>query len=623
MGPVPMTEQTLHAGYSTRMIHSVKFRLNRGVKRVIHTYHILHFYSRGLKRHLFALVVLSILLGLMETFQILLLYPILNASFNIQDAGIPFLEPFYSIVRSVSDLPDVIVFCLLFIGFVFLTFLVMIVYKLISLLFTKAVIVKTKGMMFNKLKESDYRYFVDNRQGDVLFNVISSPGQINIFLDQATRVFSDIVVILVILAALFFMSPVAMMILVVGGIGFVLIVRYVGSSVSYRIGMAHMSSVSSENAVITQYVSGLRQIRSVHADDYWNTQYTKALRLYWDHYVKAKFTEYIPSALLHPIFFIGIAAIVITIYSIYMDRFLLIIPLIGTFAYSALKILPRLSSISGSNMQIMNTYPALERIYEFLNETQYNTIKNGTVSFSTLTSDIVFEDVGFQYYEGQDLIKGVNLTIHKNQMTALVGHSGSGKSTIVSLLLRYYDVTKGRITINGIDLREYDIATFLTKVGYVSQDTFIFNASIRENIAFGGQYTDDQIAEAARKANIHSFIAALPQAYDAIVGDQGLKLSGGEKQRIAIARALVREPEFLVLDEATSNLDNESEAIVQASINQISETITTFIIAHRLSTIRKADVIYVMSKGRVVESGGHMELLEMKGKYWELYESGV
>ncbi|RQD82474.1 MAG: ATP-binding cassette domain-containing protein, partial [Methanocalculus sp. MSAO_Arc2] len=200
---------------------------------------------------------------------------------------------------------------------------------------------------------------------------------------------------------------------------------------------------------------------------------------------------------------------------------------------------------------------------------------------------------------------------------------GSGKSTIVSLLLRYYDVTEGRITINGIDLREYDIATFLSKVGYVSQDTFIFNASVRENIAFGGEYTDDQIIEAARKANIHTFITTLPEGYDSIVGDQGLKLSGGEKQRIAIARALVREPEILVLDEATSNLDNESEAIVQASINQISETITTFIIAHRLSTIRRADTIYVMSKGRIVESGRHEELLGMKGKYWELYEKGV
>ncbi|WP_346865048.1 ABC transporter ATP-binding protein, partial [Methanocalculus sp. MSAO_Arc2] len=464
-------------------------RLKTSVKRYRRTYTILEFYSRGFKRHLLALLLFSMLLGLMETFQIVLLYPILNASFNIQDVGIPFLEPLYNVVRSISDLPEVVTFCLLFIGFVFLTFLVTITYRLISLLFTKAVIVKTKGTIFDKLKENDYRYFVDNKQGDVLYNVITSPSQIKQFLDQSTRVFSDVVVIITILIALFFMSPVAMTILLVGGIGFIAIVRYIGNRVAYFIGKVQMQSISSENLVINQYISGIRQIRSVHADGYWKKEYTKALRNYWDKFVRYRFTEQLPAALLQAVFFMGIAAVVIVLYYVHTDQFLFIIPLIGTFAFSALKILPRLSALSSSNMQIMNAYPSLERIYGFLNNSQYNTIRNGTATFDALTSDIVFEDVGFQYYEGQDLITDVNLTIHKNQVTALVGHSGSGKSTIVSLLLRYYDVTEGRITINGLDLREYDIATFLSKVGYVSQDTFIFNASVRENIAFGGDYT--------------------------------------------------------------------------------------------------------------------------------------
>ncbi|HQB99869.1 MAG TPA: ATP-binding cassette domain-containing protein, partial [Methanospirillum sp.] len=224
------------------------------------------------------------------------------------------------------------------------------------------------------------------------------------------------------------------------------------------------------------------------------------------------------------------------------------------------------------------------------------------------------------YHDRQELIGNLDLTIHQNKVTALVGHSGSGKSTIISLLLRYYDVSDGRILCNGTDIREYDIETILARVGYVSQDTFIFNASIRENIAFGSDYSDEQIITAAQRANIHSFIMSLPDKYDSMVGEHGLKLSGGEKQRIAIARALVREPEILVLDEATSNLDNESEAIVQDSINQVAETVTTFIVAHRLSTVRNANAIYVMSKGRVVECGTHEELMEKRGRYFELYE---
>jgi ABC-type multidrug transport system fused ATPase/permease subunit len=559
----------------------------------------------------------------METFQIVLLYPILNASFNLQDAGIPVFQPLYNIVKSVGELPEVVAFCLLFIFFVILTAFTTITYKIISLKFTKAVIVRTKESIFDKIRDSDYRYFVENRQGDILYNVVTSPGKINSFLDRSTKIFADIVVILTILITLFFLSLGATVILLIGGISFVLVIRFVGNRISYVIGKVQLQSIASENAVISQYVQGLRQIRSVHADDYWKRQYSKALRNYWDKYVRYRFSESLPGVFLQMLFFIAIAVVVIVLFYIHKERFITVIPLIGTFAYSALKVLPRLSEIGNANMQMMDAYADLERIYEFLNDYRYSTIKNGTAQFDSLKSDILFENVGFEYYEGQDLIDELNLTIHRNKVTALVGHSGSGKSTVVSLLLRYYDVSKGRILVNDMDLREYDLATFLGKVGYVSQDTFIYNDSIRKNIAFGSEYSEDRIIAAAKRANIHGYIEGLPHGYDTIVGDQGLKLSGGEKQRIAIARALIREPEILVLDEATSNLDNESEAIVQESINRISETITTFIVAHRLSTIRNADIIYVMSKGRIVESGGHEELLGKKGQYWELYESGV
>ena len=618
-----MTEQATSTNHAIRMKNGVKSRLNREMKRYQRTLKILQFYSGGFTLHILALVVLSVLVGLMETFQIVLLYPILNASFNLQDAGIPFFEPLYNLVRSFVDLPEVVTFCLLFIVFVILTFFATIAYKVVSLKFTRAVIVRTKGSIFDKLEDSDYRYFVENKQGDVLYNVVTSPGKINVFLDRSTRLFADVVVILTILLTLFFMSLTATLILLVGGIGFILIIRFVGNRISYIIGKVQLQSIASENAVITQYVQGLRQIRSVHAGGYWKKQYTRALRNYWDKYVRYRFTEALPMTLLQMLFFTGIAGVVIMLYYIHTEHFLSVIPLIGTFAFSALKVLPRLSEIGNYNMQMMDAYADLERIHSFLNDYRYTTIRNGTVTFDSLTSDILFEDVSFQYYKGQDLIDGLNLTIHRNNVTALVGHSGSGKSTVVSLLLRYYDVSSGRILVNGRDLQEYDLATFLGKVGYVSQDTFIYNASVRENIAFGGEYTDEQITAAATRANIHTFIEGLPDGYDTIVGDQGLKLSGGEKQRIAIARALVRDPEILVLDEATSNLDNESEAIVQESINHISGTITTFIVAHRLSTIRRADVIYVMSRGKIVESGIHEELMGMRGRYYELYESGI
>lgn len=617
-----MTEQTLDSNYAVRMKQGMKTILSRVFENYYRTFQIMHFYSRGFKRDLLVLLVLSVLLGLMETFQIVLLYPILNVSFNLQDGGITLFEPLYNLVRNTFNLPEIVSFSLLFILFVFLTLIVSLAYKYISLQFTKKVILEKKGAIFNKLMDNDYRYFVDNRRGEIFYSVVSAPGEIRNFLSVSTSLFSDIVGILAIIFMLLFISPFGVALLLAGGIIFILVIRLIGKRIAYHLGKLQLESTQSENEVISSYVQGLRQIRSVNGDPYWKKQYDDALYHYWDKYIKYDFLSNIPVMMLQYIFFSAIASSVIFLYYIYQEGFIFIIPLIGTFVFATLKVLPRLSNISSSNMSIMNSLPALETVYRFLNDYQYDTIKNGKQRFDALTSDIVFNDVGFSYYKDQDLIGIEHLTIKKNKVTALVGHSGSGKSTVVSLLLRYYDVSTGKILINDIDLREFDVKTFLRKVGYVSQDTFLYNATIRENIAFGGDYSDDQIIEASKKANIHMFITTLPKGYESIVGDQGLKLSGGEKQRIAIARALVRDPEILVLDEATSNLDNESEAVVQDAINQVSENNTTFIIAHRLSTIRMADTIFVMSSGRIVESGSHDELMEKRGRYFDLYEFG-
>lgn len=583
---------------------------------------ILRFFFKGFEKILLALAFLSILLGLMDTFQIVLIYPFLNASFNLQDQGITYFEPIYHLVRNTMNLPDLVLFGILFLILVFLKFMVTLIYQYLSLYFTKAAIIRTKGLIFNKLVDSDYRYFIDNRQGDILYGVVTAPEKIKRFLDISTLIFSDIMTLLIIVFALFFISPSGVLIMVTGGFLFVLCVRLIGNRIAYFMGKLQLRSIQSENVVISNYVQGLRQIRSVNGDAFWKEKYNSALRNYWDKFIKYSFLKSLPSILLEFFFFSVIVVIVITLYYFNQEKFTYMIPLIGTFVFSAFKILPKLSRISKEYMNMMDDWPNLQRVYTLLNDDRYHNLQNGKEKFETLNSDILFEDVSFFYGQGHKTIESVSLVIKKNNVTALVGPSGSGKSTIVSLLLRYYDVSKGRIFINGIDLREYDIKTYLQKVGYVSQDTFLYNASIRENIAFGGTYLDEEIVAAAMKANIHTFITNLPEGYDSIIGDQGSKLSGGEKQRIAIARALVRDPEILILDEATSNLDNESEAIVQHSINRISETITTFIVSHRLTAIRNADAIFVITDGRINESGNHDQLMMKKGRYYELFKTG-
>lgn len=581
----------------------------------------MRFYSYGYRRYLAALFVLSIVQGFMETLQIILLYPIINATIDFKGSEIAIFEPFYAFVQSSVALPPIVLFSLLFILVVVLTFIISLGYKYLSLYLTKKVITQTKRTVFDKLINSDYQYYVDNTRGDILYNVVSAPAQIRHFLETTTTILSEGIIIVTILVTILFVSINALTLIIAGSLIFVLIARTIGKRVAFRFGRLQMRSIRSENEVISNYVQGLRQIRSVCGDAHWREKYDVALDKFWDRYIRLSFFRHLPGEMLEFSFFVGIAAFVIALYYIYQESFLLVIPVMGTFVFSAMKVIPRISGMSHRHMIVMETWPNLEAIYQFLTDTRYIKMVDGRLDLGNLTSDIVFDDVFFSYYPDQRLIEGLNLVIQKKKVTALVGHSGSGKSTLVSLLLRYYDVTGGRIIVNGHDLREYRRETLLQKVGYVSQDTFVYNETIKENIAFGGEYSDGEIIEAAKKANIHTFIAGLAEGYDSIVGDQGIKLSGGEKQRIAIARALVRKPEILVLDEATSNLDNESEAIVQDSINRVSRSVTTFIIAHRLSTIRKADAIYFMSRGQILESGTHDELMEMRGGYYDLYES--
>jgi len=596
--------------------------LNGTYKKYSIIFKILNYYSKDYRKYIFALFVLSLVIGLFETLQIVLLYPILTESLHLADDNLTFFQPLYNFVRTTMDLPGIVSFCLIFILLVFIGFITTLIYYRISFGFSKAMIVKTKRRIFDKLMGNDYKYYVDNKHGDILYDVVAAPNNIRVFLETATRYFADLVVILSILALLVFVSLFGVTLLVIGGLLYFLILKYVGKKVSYYLGKLQILTSQSENKVITEYIHGIRQIRSVYGDNHWKEKYDEALSKYWDKFVKYRFFEQVPMASLNLLFFISIAALVIIFYYMYQDSFLYILPVFGTFAYSALKILPKLLSSGSNNAALLNSWPNLERIYRFLNDETYQSIQNGDKKFLHLDSDISFENVSFRYFKNQELIEGVNLVIKQNRMTALVGHSGSGKSTIVSLLLRLYDVESGEITINGIDLREYDLESYLEKVGYVSQNTFVYNASVRENIAFGGIFSDEKIVEAAIKANAHDFIVNLPEGYDTIVGDQGLRLSGGEKQRIAIARALVRDPEILLLDEATSSLDNESESIVQSSINKVSKNVTTFVVAHRLSTIRNADNIYVMSKGKIVENGKHDELIEKRGMYYELYKHG-
>ena len=284
---------------------------------------------------------------------------------------------------------------------------------------------------------------------------------------------------------------------------------------------------------------------------------------------------------------------------------------------SLIKPFKKLSQVNSINQQAL---AAASRIYEILDTTSL--IKEGpdALELKAFKENISFEDLWFSYQD-TTVLRGINLKVKKGQIVAIVGPSGAGKTTLVDLILRFYDPKEGRLLLDGIDIKEFSLKSLRQKVALVTQETILFNDSIRANIAYGRQdASQEEIEEAALAANAHDFIKRLTLGYDTIIGDRGMKLSGGERQRIAIARALLKNPPILILDEATSQLDSESEQLVQAALDRLIQGRTVFVIAHRLSTVRNADIIIVLDKGKIVEQASHNQLLQQDGLYKRLYQ---
>ena len=270
--------------------------------------------------------------------------------------------------------------------------------------------------------------------------------------------------------------------------------------------------------------------------------------------------------------------------------------------------------------QLTEAFAGLDRTREIMAELEENQTPGRSVQMPPLIGQVRFEHVEFAYTPGKPVLHGISFDATPGTVTALVGSSGSGKSTIISLLCAFHNPTAGKILVDGLDLSKVDLNTYRSQLGVVLQESFLFDGTIRENVLFSRpEATEEQFLAACRTARVDEFAERFPEGYDTVVGERGVKLSGGQRQRLSIARALLASPRILILDEATSSLDSESEAMIQAGLDQLMQGRTTFVIAHRLSTIRRADQILVIEDGRVMERGNHAELFAMGGRYYDLY----
>ncbi len=576
------------------------------------------------KWYLLLLFIIGLGASLLEFINVALLYPMLAISTNqnFPQDGLIFqflliIDNLLSLVLPIND--QLIKICVLFIFFAIVAWFITLLYIKISSDLIARITVDFKQKVFNKIIDADYQFFVDHKQGDIIYKTQRAPGYIADILSNLTKLSIDLMLSATAFILLISISLKGTLVLIIGGIFYYLFTRYLSMKISYLTGQGRYQLGQKESVLLNESITGSKQIKVFEVSSIWKNQFHATLKQFFDLWKRDIFWAQIPASTLYLLIFVTIGSVIIYIKLFYSNPFILYLPLLGTFSLAVLKLLLRVANYGTYQMGIMSALPNLIAVKDTLEDPDYTTIKSGILKFDHKIPSIRFENIYFGYKNRDRIFQGMSMLIEPGKTTAIVGSSGSGKSTMIDLLLRLYDVEQGAIFIDNINLCEYEIISIREKIGFVSQDTFIFNSTIRDNISFGENYPESKIIAAASQANAHEFILQLPQGYDTIVGDRGVKISGGERQRIAIARAIIRDPEILILDEATSALDNVSEKIVQDAINNVAKKCTTLIVAHRLSTIRNADSIYVLENGKIIENGSHDNLMERKGKYWELY----
>lgn len=371
---------------------------------------------------------------------------------------------------------------------------------------------------------------------------------------------------------------------------------------------------------LQETVLGVRQVKSAGAEDFEDKRFRALTQSYFKAVVRNERVRAVAGPLTE---MIGAFGTVLLLW--YGSRLVLVEQTLSaaafmTFLGLSLKLYSPVKWLTKFPSSIQPGLVAAERIFEFLDAPiDINNAPNA-IPFTGVRDAVRFHDVSFEYEAGRPVLQSIDVEVSAGSVVALVGPSGAGKSTLVDLVARFYDPTAGHITIDGTDLKEFQIQSLRSKLGVVAQDTILFHDTVRNNIAYGlANISLEEIEHAARTANAHEFITQLPDGYNTVLGERATRLSGGQRQRIAIARAILRDPPILILDEATSALDSESEKLVQDAMEHLLRGRTTFVIAHRLSTVRHADQILVMQNGRVIQRGRHDELLAQGGLYRHLY----
>ena len=586
------------------------------------SFKIIWFFFKPYKLQVLVLLILSLVVGGLEAATVVAIYPILSVAFDTgAGQGNVILWLFGTMANLLPIADEFIAYCVLFLLLALLAFAVKLISINFRVKFGASVVKKNQSEIFNKFIKADYQYFIDHKQGELIYNAASAPQQLSILITTVTELIAQAILSITLILLLFSLSWQGTVAVLLIGLGYHYFTRYLGEKVSYYSGKGEMEALREGNVILNEAISGIKQVKVFATAENWIDRFSSTMKKRWYHFIRRSVWQQVPTPVLMLILYLSIGIIALLIKIIAPAGFMELIPIFGTFAFALFRLLPIMATVGSLTLGIMGALPNCEAVYSIRSDTITH-IRDGEKELSSFKSDIRFDNVSFAYKGRTKTIEGISVTFQKGKTTAIVGRSGAGKTTLINLLLRLFDVDKGEIRIDGVNLKRYKLSSWLNNVGFVSQDTFILNDTVENNITFRSDgYSSEQVIKAAKYADADGFITELPNGYDTFVGDKGMRLSGGQAQRIAVARAIIRAPEILIFDEATNNLDNISEGLVQNAINEISKDHTVIVVAHRLSTIVNADKILVLEDGRVVEEGTHKELIENRGAYWELYQS--
>lgn len=476
-----------------------------------------------------------------------------------------------------------------------------------------------RNKLFDHIQRLSFTYHDEMEAGQLISRSTADTEAVRMFLGEG--IVQIIHFTLIILSSLFFCFytswKLALACIIITPITGVTAWKYSHTIRPYFFKLQDM--IGNMTTFLNQNFLGIKVIKSYVREDDQINQFTGLANKLFLKYVETSKVTAVYSPLISSIALVS--QIIVFVYGGYLavhDEMTVggIVAFIGYFNF----LLCPINNISMLVALLQNAIASGDRIFEVL-KTKPEKIKDGKININHLDGNVEFKNVSFSYGDGFEALKNVNINVKSGQMVGIIGATGSGKTTLVNLLSRFYDVTEGELIIDGVNIKDYKLDSLRRHVGIVAQESFLFGDTIRSNISYPRNASLEEIIEAAKAANIHDYIMSLPDKYDTQIGERGVDLSGGQKQRMSIARAMLLNPEILILDDSTSALDTQTEALIQAAITNLASQRTTFMIAQRVSAIVSCDIIIVLDQGKIVEQGTHEELIKLNGYYNKIFQS--